>query len=73
MTGEIAYCYMIKWDTLYLNKLKSLGIENEVYERFKDDITVVVESIEPDTKSQCRDRDRDYKYQSCRYRDSSRL
>ena len=46
LTGEIAECYMINWDKLFLTKLKSLGIEPAIYERFKDDITIVVESLE---------------------------
>ena len=50
LTGEIADCYMINWDREFLKKLKQLGIEIFVYERFKDDITIVVESFESGTK-----------------------
>ena len=46
LTGEIADCYMVNWDKLFLKKLKSLGIQPAVYERFKDDISIVVESLE---------------------------
>ena len=41
---------MINWDREFLKKLKQLGIEIFVYERFKDDITIVVESLEAGTK-----------------------
>ena len=50
LTGEIAECYMINWDKLFLEKLKSLGISPEIYERFKDDITMMLEVIEKGTK-----------------------
>ena len=50
LTGEIADCYMIHWDKQFLKKLEQFGIEVFVYERFKDDITIVVESLEEGTK-----------------------
>ena len=50
-TGEMADCFMVNWDKKLLMKLKHLGIEPEVYERFKDDIDVVTESLEKGSKS----------------------
>ena len=50
LTGVIAECYMVNWDKQFLKKLKELGIDPVIYERFKDDITIVVESIEAGTK-----------------------
>ena len=41
---------MIHWDKQFLKKLEQFGIEVFVYERFKDDITIVVESLEEGTK-----------------------
>jgi hypothetical protein len=49
-TGEMADCFMVNWDKQLLMKLKNLGIEPEVYERFKDDIDVVTESLEKGSK-----------------------
>ena len=46
LTGEIADCLMIYWDQKLLQKLKNLEIIPEVYTRFKDDITIVTESLE---------------------------
>ena len=50
LTGEIADCYMINWDRQFLAKLKSLGIDPAIYERFKDDITILVKSLEAGIK-----------------------
>ena len=50
LTGEIAYCYMINWDQKFLEKLKSLGIDPALYERFKDDITILIKCLEGGTK-----------------------
>ena len=52
LTGEIAECYMIYWDREFLAKLKSVGIVPALYERFKDDITIVTKSLEAGTKWQ---------------------
>ena len=46
LTGEIADCLMIDWDKKLLAKLKSFKIIPEVYTRFKDDIELVLESLE---------------------------
>ena len=46
LTGEIADCYMINWDKEFLEKLKSLGIDPALYERFKDDITVIIRCLD---------------------------
>ena len=52
LTGEIADCYMINWDKEFLEKMKSLGIDPALYERFKDDITVIIKCLEAGTKYQ---------------------
>ena len=46
LTGEIADCLMIDWDMKLLAELESHNIVPELYTRFKDDIAVVVESLE---------------------------
>ena len=50
LTGEIADCYMINWDRLFLAKLKSLGIDPAIYKRFKDDITILLKCLEAGIK-----------------------
>ena len=50
LTGEIADCLMIHWDKKFLEKLKSLNLVPELYSRFKDDIAVVIESLEKGSK-----------------------
>ena len=50
ITGEIADCYMINWDKQFLKKLSSVGISPAIYERFKDDITLLLESLEKGSK-----------------------
>ena len=50
LTGEIADCYMINWDKRFLEILKTLEISPALYERFKDDITIVVKSLEAGMK-----------------------
>ena len=52
LTGEIAELYMIYWDREFLEKLKSVGIIPALYERFKDDLTILVKSLEAGTKWQ---------------------
>ena len=49
LTGELADCVMIDWDKLFLIELNKLGISPEIYERFKDDITLLMESMEKGT------------------------
>ena len=50
LTGEIADCVMIDWDKILLKKLKSLEMEPKIYTRFKDDIQIVIESLENGSK-----------------------
>ena len=50
LTGEIADCYLIQWDKKFISKLKSLGINPIIYQRFKDDITIVAEELEKGSK-----------------------
>ena len=46
LTGEIADCIMIDWDKKLLAKLKDFELIPDVYTRFKDDIDVVIETLE---------------------------
>ena len=46
LTGEIADCIMIAWDKKLLAKLKDFELIPDVYTRFKDDIDVVIETLE---------------------------
>ena len=50
ITGEIADCYMLNWDKEFLKKMKSLNMNPALYERFKDDITIVLRALEAGTK-----------------------
>ena len=50
LTGELAECYMISWEKKFIRKLENLGVNLLLYERFKDDITVMIEAIEKGTK-----------------------
>ena len=50
LTGEVADCYLIGWDKKFLKKLESFGIHIIIYERFKDDITMVAEALEKGSK-----------------------
>ena len=50
LTGEIADCFMIKWDKKFLHKCRSIGINITMYSRFKDDIFVSASSLEKGTK-----------------------
>ena len=50
LTGDIADCYLIGWDKKFIEKLKSLGIDLILYERFKDDITIITECLEKGSK-----------------------
>ena len=50
ITGEIADCYMLNWDKEFLKKMKALKIEPALYERFKDDITILLRAVEAGTK-----------------------
>ena len=42
--------YLIGWDKKFIEKLKSLGVDLILYERFKDDITIIVECLEKGSK-----------------------
>ena len=50
LTGEVADCYLIGWDKKFLKRLEELGINIIIYERFKDDITIVAEALERGSK-----------------------
>ena len=50
LTGEIFDCVMIYWDKNLLAELAKLGLVPEIYTRFKDDITIVHESLEKGSK-----------------------
>ena len=50
LTGEIADCYMIKWDKKFLQKCKDLGINLTLYSRFKDDVFLSASSLKKGTK-----------------------
>ena len=49
LTGDVADCAMVDWDKKLLKKLKTLGIHPALYERFKDDITILLESLDKGT------------------------
>ena len=46
LTGEIADCYLVNWDKKLKRKLQTVGIDLMMYERYKDDITVIGEVLE---------------------------
>ena len=50
LTGDVAECYMVHWDKEFLAKLEALGINPCIYERFKDDITIMLKSLEKGLK-----------------------
>ena len=50
LTGDVAECYMVHWDKEFLAKLEALGITPCIYERFKDDITIMLKSLEKGLK-----------------------
>ena len=37
LTGAVSRAYMMRWDRLYLDKVKKLGIGMQLYERYVDD------------------------------------
>ena len=49
ITGELADCYMLNWDKEFLKKMKTLKMDPALYERFKDDITIVLKALEAGT------------------------
>ena len=50
LTGEVAECYMMNWDKKFLRKTKDIGIEIDLYSRFKDDILISATDIEKGTR-----------------------
>ena len=46
LTGEIADYYLVNWDKKLKRKLEAAGIDLMMYERYKDDITVIGEELE---------------------------
>ena len=50
LTGEVAECYMMNWDKKFLRKIKDIGIEIDLYSRFKDDILISATDIEKGTR-----------------------
>ena len=40
LTGEIADCFMIRWDKQFLQMCENIGISVTMYSRFKDDIFI---------------------------------
>ena len=50
LTGEVTNCYLIGWNKKFLKKLESWSINIIIYERFKDDITVVAAALEKGSK-----------------------
>ena len=50
LTGDIADCYLIGWDKKFKEKLRTLGINEILYDRYKDDITIMTESLEKGSK-----------------------
>ena len=49
LTGEVADCFMNKWDKLFVQKCKDMNIDLMMYSRFKDDIFVSALSLEKGT------------------------
>ena len=50
LTGEVADCFMLKWDKKFIQATKDLGISLTFYSRFKDDIFVSAKNLEKGTK-----------------------
>jgi hypothetical protein len=50
LTGEVADCFMIRWDKLFTKKCKDLGVNLTLYSRFKDDIFISASNLEKGTK-----------------------
>ena len=50
LTGEIADCLMVNWDKKLIAKLKEFKMKPDLYTRFKDDIDMVIESLEKGSK-----------------------
>ena len=50
LTGEVADCFMNKWDKLFVQKCKDMEINLTFYSRFKDDIFISASSLEKGTR-----------------------
>ena len=44
LTGVVADIYMCHWDELFLEKLSTNNIRAVLYERYKDDIDLIIEN-----------------------------
>ena len=49
LTGLVADIFMLWWDDQYLEKLTELGFVLDLYTRFKDDVNVISEDVQPGT------------------------
>ena len=45
LTGQVADCYMIDWDTKFLQKLEEYKISPALYSRFKDDLLIATKLL----------------------------
>ena len=50
LTGEIADCLMLDWDKKLMAELRKFEIIPELYTRFKDDISIAIETLEKGSK-----------------------
>ena len=41
MTGEVSRMYMLDWDEVFMNKLKDVRIDTDLYGRYADNKTIV--------------------------------
>ena len=46
LTGTVAKVYMKWWDTQLIQKMKDLGYEMRLYERYTDDINAGMQAVE---------------------------
>jgi hypothetical protein len=52
LTGELADAFMVEWDKKVVKKIKEMGVDLLLYERYKDDIDIVAVSVENGTEIQ---------------------
>ena len=45
VTGEVSDVYMLWWDETFLELLKSVDVEMDVFARFKDDINNILDEL----------------------------
>ena len=50
LTGELADAFMVEWDKEVVKRVKEVGVDLLLYERYKDDINVVAVSVERGTE-----------------------